>query len=75
MAVGKTSATHELSLVMSRSAISVFSDGFTATRTATGLVRAGTQWTKQLRQIIKIRLSKRNFRTHQDGLEHAPANS
>jgi hypothetical protein len=48
MAVGKTSATHELSLVMSRSAISVFSDGFTATRTATGLGHASTQWTSSL---------------------------
>jgi hypothetical protein len=47
----------------------------TATRTATGLVRAGTQWTKRLRQIIENRLNERNFRTHQYELGRAQANS
>ena len=75
MAVGKTSATHELSLVMSRSAISVFSDGFTATRTATGLVQASTQWTRSLAGSAENPIDKRNFRTHQDALERTQANS
>ena len=44
-------------------------------RTATGLVRAGTQWTKQLRKIIENRLNKRDFRTQQDALERVQANS
>jgi hypothetical protein len=71
MAVGKTSATHELSLVMSRSAISVFSDGFTAT----GLVQATTQWTRSLGGGAENPIDKRNFRTHQYRLERAQANS
>jgi hypothetical protein len=75
MAVGKTSATHELSLVMSRSAISVFSDEFTATRTATGLVQASTQWTNSLARSAQNRINERYFRTHQDGLVCAQANS
>ena len=32
-------------------------------RTATGLIRTGTQWTKGSLQIIEIRIDKRNFRT------------
>ncbi len=36
----------------------------TATRTATGLIRTGTQWTKGSLQIIENRANKRNFRTH-----------
>jgi hypothetical protein len=32
-------------------------------RTATGLIRTGTQWTKRYRQIIENRLNKRNSRT------------
>ena len=32
--------------------------------TATGLVRAGTQWTKRLRLRTQNRLKERNFRTH-----------
>jgi hypothetical protein len=75
MAVGKTSATHELSLVMSRSAISVFSDGSTATRTATGLVQASTQWTRSLPTSAENPIDKRNFRTHQYRLERTQANS
>jgi len=75
MAVGKTSATHELSLVMSRSAISVFLDGFTATRTATGLVQATTQWTRSLGGGAENPIDKRNSRTHQDGLVCTQANS
>ncbi len=47
----------------------------TATRTATGLVRTGTQWTKGSLWIIENRLNKANYRTHQDGLERAQANS
>src|SRR3712207_627178 len=42
-------------------------------RTAMGLIRAVTQWTKRLRRIIENRLNKRNFRTHQDGLDRAQA--
>jgi hypothetical protein len=71
----QTPATHELSLVMSRSAISVFSDGFTATRTATGLVQASTQWTRSLAGSAENPIDKRYFRTHQDGLERAKGNS
>ena len=71
MAVGKTSATHELSLVMSRSAISVFSDVITAT----GLVQASTQWTSSLAGSAENPIDKRNFRTHQYRLERAQANS
>jgi hypothetical protein len=71
MAVGKTSATHQLSLVMIRSAISVFANGFTAT----GLVQATTQWTRSLGGGAENPIDKRNFRTHQDGLERAQANS
>jgi hypothetical protein len=44
-------------------------------RTATGLLRAGTQWTKRDRQIVENPINKRNFRTHQYGLERAQANS
>jgi hypothetical protein len=75
MAVGKTSATHELSLVMNRSAISVFANGFTATRTATGLVQASTQWTRSLGGGAENPIDKRNIRTHQCRLELAKANS
>ena len=75
MAVGKTSATHELSLVMSRSAISVFSDGFTATRTATGLVQASTQWTRSLARSAENPIDKRNSRTYQHRLVRTQANS
>jgi hypothetical protein len=39
------------------------------------LIRTGTQWTKRLRQIIEIRINKRDFRTHQYGLERVQANS
>jgi len=42
---------------------------------ATGLVHAGTEWTKRLRQIVEYRLNRRNFRTHQYGLERTQANS
>jgi hypothetical protein len=75
MAVGKTSATHELSLVMNRSAISVFANGFTATRTATGLVQTSTQWTRSLGGGAENPIDKRYFRTHQCRLERAKANS
>ena len=44
-------------------------------RTATGLVHASTQWTKRDYQIVENRLNKRNFRTHQDGLERTQTNS
>ncbi len=44
-------------------------------RTATGLVRTSTQWTKRRRQIIEKRINKPNFRTHKDGLERVQANS
>jgi hypothetical protein len=44
-------------------------------RTATGLVRTGTQWTKRLGQIIENRVNRRDNRTQQDGLERAQANS
>ncbi len=40
--------------------------------------RASTRWytmDKVTPQIIENRLNKRNFRTHQDGLERAQANS
>ena len=47
----------------------------TATRTATWLVRTGTQWTKRLRQIIENPLNMPNFRTHKDELERLQANS
>ena len=75
MAIGKTSATDELSLVMSGSAITVFADGFTATRTATGLVQARTQWTRSLAGSAENPVDKRNFRTHQHVLERTQANS
>jgi hypothetical protein len=75
MAVGKTSATHELSLVMSRSAISVFSDGFTATRTATGLVQASMQWTRNLARSAENPIDKRNSQRHNYGLVCMQANS
>jgi len=44
-------------------------------RTATGLIRTGTQWTNLPRQITQNRLNKRNSRTHQYGLERVQANS
>ncbi len=47
----------------------------TATRTATGLVQASTQWTSSLARSTENRLNKHNFRTHKDGLERAQANS
>jgi hypothetical protein len=75
MTVGKTSATDELSLVMSRSAISVFANGFTATRTATGLVQASTQWTRSLAGSAENPIDKPNHRTHQHVLERTQANS
>jgi hypothetical protein len=71
MAVVKTSAIHELSLVMSKSAISVFANGFTAT----GLVQATTQWTRSLGGGAENPIDKRNFRTHQYRLERTLANS
>ena len=49
--------------------------GRTATRTATGLVRTGTEWTKTAPRIIESRLNKRGFRTQKDGLERVQANS
>ena len=75
MAIVKTSATHELSLVMSRSARSVFANGFTATRTATGLVQASTQWTRSLAGSAENPIDKRDYRTHQYRLERAQAHS
>jgi hypothetical protein len=71
MAVGKTSATHELSLVMSRSAISVFTDGFTAT----GLVQASMQWTRNLARSAENPIDKRNSQRHHYGLVCMQANS
>jgi hypothetical protein len=71
MAIGKTSATDELSLVMSGSAITVFANGFTAT----GLVQARTQWTRSLAGSAENPVDKRNFRTHQHVLERTQANS
>jgi hypothetical protein len=71
MAIGKTSATDELSLVMSGSAITVFANGFTAT----GLVQASTQWTRSLAGSAENPVDKRNFRTHQHVLERTQANS
>jgi hypothetical protein len=47
----------------------------TATRTATGLVQASTQWTSSLARSAQNPIDKRNFRTHQDGLERVQANS
>jgi len=44
-------------------------------RTATGLIRTGTQWTKRLHRIIENRINRRNFRTPQYGLERTQANS
>jgi hypothetical protein len=71
MAIGKTSATDELSLVMSGSAITVFANGFTAT----GLVQASTQWTRSLAGSAENPVDKRNSRTHQHVLERTQANS
>jgi hypothetical protein len=53
----------------------VCSNEFTATRTATGLIRTSTEWTKRYRKILENRLNGRNNRTHWDGLEYAQANS
>jgi hypothetical protein len=47
----------------------------TATRTATGLVEASTQWTRSLAGSAENPIDKRNFRTHQDGLVCTQANS
>jgi hypothetical protein len=58
-----------------KSAIRVCSNGFTATRTATGLILASTQWTKRHPQIIENPLNKRNSRTHQYGQGCSHANS
>jgi hypothetical protein len=44
-------------------------------RTATGLIRAGTQRTQDWLSHTENRLNKRNFRTHQYGLERVQANS
>jgi hypothetical protein len=43
--------------------------------TATGLLQASTQWTNRLARSTENRISKRNFRTHKDGLERTQANS
>src|SRR5215207_4742177 len=47
----------------------------TATRTATGLVQARTQWARRFLRSAENPLNKRNIRTHQYGLERAQANS
>jgi hypothetical protein len=44
-------------------------------RTATGPVRIGMQRTHDWLRYAENRPNKRNSRTHQDGLEHAQANS
>jgi hypothetical protein len=43
--------------------------------TATGLMRTGTQWTQDWLPHTENPLTKRNSRTHQDGLERRVANS
>jgi hypothetical protein len=50
-------------------------EGIYCNRTATGLIRTGTHWTKQHAQIIENRLNKRDSRTHWDELERVQANS
>jgi hypothetical protein len=47
----------------------------TATRTATWLVQASTQWTSSFARSTENSLNKRNFRTHQYGLVCTQANS
>jgi hypothetical protein len=44
-------------------------------RTATGLIRTATQWTKRHPWIVENCLNKRYFRTHQDRLGRSQANS
>ena len=47
----------------------------TATRTATGLIRTGTQWTQARLRYPENRINKRNFRMQWDRLGRAQANS
>ena len=47
----------------------------TATRTATGLVQASTQWTRSLAGSAENPIDKRYSRTYQYRLECAKANS
>jgi hypothetical protein len=46
----------------------------TATRSATGLMHTGTQWTTRHPRIVENRLNKRYFRTWHNALERTQAN-